>query len=113
MPNNIDKYYLHLFVGLVPWLFFSGSMTGGQHVLCPIKIWLKRFISSRGYAIVLCYKWLCKHAILFYCNLAVVFFFSGVGFNPAALLCFANHYACRIYYGIRRCNGNICADSLF
>ena len=29
MPNNIDKFYLYLFVGLIPWLFFSGSLTGG------------------------------------------------------------------------------------
>ena len=29
MPNNIEKFYLYLFVGLIPWLFFSGSMTGG------------------------------------------------------------------------------------
>lgn len=26
---NIDKYYLYLFVGLIPWMFFSSSMTGG------------------------------------------------------------------------------------
>ena len=24
MPNNIDKFYLYLIVGLIQWLFFSG-----------------------------------------------------------------------------------------
>lgn len=28
-PNNIEKFYIFLFIGLVPWLFFSISLTGG------------------------------------------------------------------------------------
>ena len=29
MRNNIEKYYLFLFVGLIPWMFFSTSVQGG------------------------------------------------------------------------------------
>ena len=28
LRNDIDKYYLFLFVALVPWIFFSASLTG-------------------------------------------------------------------------------------
>lgn len=30
MRSGIDKYYLFLFVALIPWLFFSGSVMGGS-----------------------------------------------------------------------------------
>ncbi len=29
MRNDIEKYYLYLFVALIPWIFFSSSITGG------------------------------------------------------------------------------------
>ena len=28
--NDIDKFYLYLFVGLIPWNFFSACLTGGS-----------------------------------------------------------------------------------
>ena len=28
--TNIDKFYIFLFVGLVPWLFFNTSLVGGS-----------------------------------------------------------------------------------
>ena len=28
-PTNVDHFYIFLFVGLVPWMFFSTSLTGG------------------------------------------------------------------------------------
>lgn len=30
MKNGIEKYYIFLFVALVPWMFFSSSVTGGS-----------------------------------------------------------------------------------
>ena len=29
MRNNIEKYYLFLFIALIPWMFFSTSIQGG------------------------------------------------------------------------------------
>ena len=29
MRNNIEKYYLYLFIALIPWMFFSTSVQGG------------------------------------------------------------------------------------
>ena len=29
-PTNIDQFYIFLFIGLVPWLFFNTSLVGGS-----------------------------------------------------------------------------------
>lgn len=34
---GIDKYYLFLFVALIPWLFFSNSLTGGAGIIVHEK----------------------------------------------------------------------------
>ena len=31
MRNGIEDYYLFLFVALIPWIFFSSSLTGGAY----------------------------------------------------------------------------------
>ena len=87
MPNNIDKYYIHLFVGLVPWLFFSGSMTGGAACIMSQKdmvkkIYFPREVMPLSYVTSGFVNMLFSFIVIF-----VVVFFSGVGFNPAALLC--------------------------
>ena len=30
MKAGVEKFYLYLFVGLIPWLFFSAAITGGS-----------------------------------------------------------------------------------
>lgn len=47
MPNNIDKFYLYLFIGLIPWLFFSGSMTGGAASIIAQKDLVKKIYFPR------------------------------------------------------------------
>lgn len=37
LQNNIDKYYLFLFVALIPWLFFSTALTGGSSCIVNQK----------------------------------------------------------------------------
>ncbi|MBS5521800.1 MAG: ABC transporter permease [Clostridiales bacterium] len=87
MPNNIDKYYLHLFVGLVPWLFFSGSMTGGAACIMSNKDMVKKIYFPRE---VMPLSYVTSGFVnMLFCFIVIfaVVFFSGVGFNPAALLC--------------------------
>ena len=87
MPNNIDKYYLHLFVGLVPWLFFSGSMTGGAACIMSNKDMVKKIYFPRE---VMPLSYVTSGFVnMLFCFIVifVVVFFSGVGFNPTALLC--------------------------
>ena len=87
MPNNIDKYYLHLFVGLVPWLFFSGSMTGGAACIMSNKDMVKKIYFPRE---VMPLSYVTSGFVnMLFCFIVIfaVVFFAGVGFNPAALLC--------------------------
>lgn len=87
MPNNIDKYYLHLFVGLVPWLFFSGSMTGGAACIMFNKDMVKKIYFPRE---VMPLSYVTSGFVnMLFCFIVIfaVVFFSGVGFNPTALLC--------------------------
>lgn len=37
LKNGIDKYYLFLFVALIPWIFFSASLTGGASSVMNYK----------------------------------------------------------------------------
>lgn len=47
VPNNIEKFYLYLFIGLIPWLFFSGSMTGGAASIIAQKDLVKKIYFPR------------------------------------------------------------------
>ena len=37
LPSPIEKYYLHLFVALIPWIFFSSSVQGGANSIIAGK----------------------------------------------------------------------------
>lgn len=66
MQNGIEQYYLHLFVALIPWIFFSTSVAGGskciwtQHDMVK-KIYFPRevlpisFVTSQFINMLLCF----------------------------------------------------------
>lgn len=43
---NIDKFYLYLIIGMMPWTFLIHRFKVVQPVLERSRIWLKRFISQ-------------------------------------------------------------------
>lgn len=47
MRNGIEKYYLFLFVALVPWIFFSSSITGGAGSVMASKDMVKKIYFPR------------------------------------------------------------------
>lgn len=47
MKNNIEDYYLFLFVAFVPWLFFSSSVTGGARAILDKKELVKKIYFPR------------------------------------------------------------------
>ena len=47
LPNNIDKYYLYLFVALIPWIFFSSSITVGAASIVAQKDLVKKIYFPR------------------------------------------------------------------
>lgn len=47
LPMNIEKYYIHLFVALVPWIFTSSCMTGGARVIIDQQDMVKKIYFPR------------------------------------------------------------------
>lgn len=47
MPMEIEKYYLHLFVALVPWIFFSTCLTGGSRCIIDQQDMVKKIYFPR------------------------------------------------------------------
>ena len=87
MPQSIDKYYLFLFVALIPWIFFATSLTGGATCIwnqkgLVTKIYFPRevlpvsFVTSAFINMLLCF------VIVF-----VVVIIAGVQLSVLALLC--------------------------
>ena len=86
LPNNIDKFYLYLFVGLVPWLFFSSSMTGGAACIVNQKDMVKKIYFPRE---VMPISYVASGFVnMLFCFIVIfaVIIVSGVGVNPVALL---------------------------
>ena len=70
MKAGIEKYYLYLFVALIPWIFFSSAITGGSSSIVaqkdlikkiyfpreviPISYDLRHFAESAGAAVPAC-----------------------------------------------------------
>ena len=47
MKAGIDKYYLYLFVALIPWIFFSSAITGGSSSIVAQKDLIKKIYFPR------------------------------------------------------------------
>ncbi|MDE5946841.1 MAG: ABC transporter permease [Oscillospiraceae bacterium] len=87
LPNNIDKYYLYLFVGLIPWIFFSASVTGGSSSIVAQKDLIKKIYFPRE-VIPISYVTSCfVNMLLCFIVIFAVIIISGTGINPVALLC--------------------------
>ena len=86
LHSNIEKYYLFLFVGLVPWIFFSTSLTGGCSCIINSGDMVKKIYFPRE---VLPISFVTTAFVnMLYCFIVVfaVLLVSGVGFSFSALL---------------------------
>ena len=87
MRSNVEKFYLYLFVALIPWNFFSACLTGGsscilqQHSLVN-KIFFPREVVPISYVTS-------AFVNMLYCEIVViaVALFSGVQFSFLGLCC--------------------------
>ena len=46
-PSGIDKFYLFLFVALVPWIFFNQCMSGGSTIILANQDMIKKIYFPR------------------------------------------------------------------
>lgn len=86
MRMGIEKFYLFLFVALVPWIFISTCLTGGTMVIfgqqdMVKKIYFPREVLPISFTLSQFINMLLSFIVIF-----VVVFFSGVEIQPIALL---------------------------
>ncbi|MGB8452460.1 MAG: ABC transporter permease [Anaerocolumna sp.] len=86
MKAGIDKFYLFLFVALVPWLFFSTCLTGGASCIWAQqdmvkKIYFPREVLPLSYTISQFINMLLTFIIIF-----MVIIISDVGISISALI---------------------------
>ena len=87
LRSPVPHYALHLFSALVPWLFFSSALTTGPRLLLDqknliCKIWFPREVLPLAYTLSSLCSMLLSLATVF-----LVIALTGIGVNPAALLC--------------------------
>lgn len=87
LPTDIEKYYLHLFVALVPWIFFSTSLTGGAGCILAQqemvkKIYFPREILPLSYVVSQFVNMLLSFLVVF-----LVIIGTGHEINVAAFCC--------------------------
>lgn len=87
LKNPLEDYYLHLFVALIPWIFFSTSVSGGASCIWSQKEIVKKIYFPRE---VLPIAYVTSHFINMLFSFIVVFavlIVTGKGINLLALLC--------------------------
>lgn len=86
MRMGIEKFYLFLFVALVPWIFFSTCLSSGTTVILGQqemvkKIYFPREVLPLSFTLSQFVNMLLSFIIIF-----IVVFFSGISIDPVALL---------------------------
>jgi lipopolysaccharide transport system permease protein len=83
---DVEKYYLFLFVALIPWIFFSSALTSGSGVILTQKDMVKKIYFPREVLPI-------AHTLTNFINMLfsfivvfIVIIFSGVDINFMALL---------------------------
>ncbi len=110
MPNNIDKFYLYLFVGLIPWLFFSGSLTGGAASIINQKDMVKKIYFPRE---VMPIAYVTSNFVnMLYCYFRCGYCDRGWYKSDNDML-FAGYYGCRVYYVPWRCDADFGLNCIF
>lgn len=85
MRSDIDQFYIFLFVGLIPWLFFSTSLTGGSTAIIYQenlikKIYFPRIILPIAFVTSAFINMLLTFIVIF-----AVLLISGYGINISAI----------------------------
>ena len=86
MRAGIDKYYIFLFVALVPWMFFSSAITGGAGCILASQEMVKKIYFPREVLPIAYITSGFINMLLTFIVVFVVLIISGFGINPSAIL---------------------------
>ena len=86
MRSDIDRYYLFLFVALVPWIFFSSALTGGSTSIIYSSDMIKKIYFPREVMPIAYITSSFVNMLLSFVVVFAVLIVTGYGMNPVALL---------------------------
>jgi len=87
LSSPVEKYYLYLFVALIPWIFFSSSIQGGSSSILSAKNLVSKIYFPRE-VIPVSYVTSCfVNMLLTFIIIFIVVIISGVGLNIKAIAC--------------------------
>lgn len=84
--NNIDRFYLYLFIGLVPWMYFSAVFTEGANCVVNQSNLVKRIQFPRMVLPISFSTSRFINMLLVFIVIFLVIIVTGWGINPVALL---------------------------
>jgi ABC-2 type transport system permease protein len=87
MRSGEEQYYLFLFVCLIPWMFFSASVTDGSTAILREKEMIKKIYFPRGVLPIAAVTSGFVNMLLTFIVVIAVTLISGRGMNPVAYLC--------------------------
>lgn len=87
MRAGYEQYYLFLFVALVPWMFFSSSVTDGSFSVLRDKEMIKKIYFPREVMPIATVTSGFINMLLTFVVIFIVLLISGRGVNVLALLC--------------------------
>lgn len=85
MKNGIEKYYIFLFVALIPWLFFSTSLQGGSSVILSQKDMVKKIYFPRQILPIAFVTSCFVNMILSFVIVFGILIIAGIGINVQAV----------------------------
>lgn len=86
MRAGIKDYYLFLFVALIPWIFFSASLTGGASCIISQKEMIKKIYFPREVLPIAHVTCQLVNMLFSFVVIFAVLFVSGKGINIIAIL---------------------------
>lgn len=80
-PTNIEKFYIFLFIGLVPWLFFNTSLVGGSTSIVSQENLIKKIYFPRQVLPISFVTSAFVNMLLTFLVIFAVLLLSGFGIN--------------------------------
>ena len=87
MKAGVEKFYLYLFVGLIPWLFFSAAITGGSTCIIAQKDLIKKIRFPREIIPISFVTSQFVNMLLSFIVVIIVSVVSGVHLTFGGILC--------------------------
>lgn len=86
LPMNIENFYIHLFVALIPWNFFAASFTGGCAVIINQQDMVKKIYFPREVLPIAYVTSQFVNMVFSFVVVFIVLFTAGVGVSIIAIL---------------------------